>query len=121
MTPPEGAAPGPKPYELTSRETRPAAKADTEALAMLVRRGEQFIAVGDIVSARVLLQRAAEVRDARAALALGATYDPIALERLGVRGIAADIAMARSWYEKARDFGSPEAQRRLDMLAKRAN
>lgn len=32
---------------------------------------------------------------------------------------AADIAMARNWYQKARDFGSTEAAERLDRLAGR--
>jgi TPR repeat protein len=50
-------------------------------------------------------------------LALGATYDPIALQKLGVRGVSADIAMARSWYEKAKEFGSAEGQARLEALA----
>jgi hypothetical protein len=28
--------------------------------------------------------------------------------------------MARTWYEKAREFGSTDAQRRLHMLASRS-
>jgi hypothetical protein len=42
-------------------------------------------------------------------LLLGATYDPIELERLGVRGVFASVAIARTWYEKAEQFGSAEA------------
>jgi len=33
--------------------------------------------------------------------------------------VAPDIAMAVSWYEKAKDLGSAEAQGRLDGLAGR--
>jgi TPR repeat protein len=36
---------------------------------------------------------------------------------LEVHGVAADISLARRWYEKARASGSAEAQRRLDILA----
>jgi TPR repeat protein len=36
-----------------------------------------------------------------------------------VRGIEANVEKARSWYQKARDFGSAEAPRRLEMLANR--
>jgi hypothetical protein len=41
------------------------------------------------------------------------------LEKLGVQGLSADIAKARAWYERAKEFGSTEAPRRLEMLASR--
>jgi TPR repeat protein len=81
-----------------------------------VKRGEDFTAAGDFVSARLVFQRAAETGDAKAALMLAETYDPNVLGRLWAKGVAPDIAMARLWYEKAKDLGSPEAQRRLDRL-----
>ncbi len=92
---------------------------DPKEIALLVRRGEDFLAVGDIPAARLVLQRAAEARDARAALVLGSTYDPIMLERLKVRGPTPDIALAQTWYERAKEFGSAEATRRLEILASR--
>jgi hypothetical protein len=94
-----------------------ASELDPGIIATLLERGEKLIAAGDIAGARVVLRHAAEARDGRAALALGATYDPIALRKLGVRGVSADIATARSWYEKAKEFGSPEGQARLELLA----
>jgi hypothetical protein len=36
-----------------------------------------------------------------------------------VRGMGADVEKARSWYEQAKAFGSPDAPRRLEMLANR--
>ena len=90
---------------------------DPEEVAALIRRGEGYLANGDLAAARLLLQRAAEAQDARAALALAATYDPAMLAQLGVRGSTADAATARVWYEKARQFGSVEASRRLELLA----
>ena len=90
---------------------------DRDEVAVLAKRGEEFIAAGNITAARLVLQRAAEARDAGAALLLGATYDPIMLEKFGVRGLAPDIATARTWYERAKEFGSAEASRRLEMLA----
>ena len=92
---------------------------DRDEIADLVRRGEAFVATGDLAAARLLLQRAAEAGDARAALTLAGTYDPIVLEKLGLMGFASDIGMARRWYERAREFGSAEALRRLEMLASR--
>jgi hypothetical protein len=87
-----------------------------DELTMLIQHGKDFIANGDVVAARVLLQRAAESNDAEAALALAATYDPLVLRELKVYGIAADVAMARTWYEKAEQLGSAEAPRRLEAL-----
>jgi TPR repeat protein len=64
-----------------------------------------------------VFQRAAEIGDAKAALMLGATYDPNILERFQAKGLAPDMAKARFWYEKARDLGSVEASRRLELLS----
>jgi len=89
-------------------------------IASLRKSGEELFAKRDIASARLMLLRAAEAADARAALALAKTYDPVALGDLGLRGTFADPVMARAWYEKAKEFGSTEAQHRLDMLASRS-
>jgi hypothetical protein len=92
---------------------------DPEDIKHLLKQGEQFITAGDLATARLVFQRAAEAGDASAALAVGATYDPVILARLGVLGMSADIGKARSWYEKAKELGSPEASRRLELLANR--
>ena len=106
----------PAPPAAASKPPRPA---DAEAVKLLLTQGEQFVNAGDLVTARLLFRRAVEAGDADGALALGATYDPGVLAKLGVRGIAADIEQARGWYEKARDLGSAEASRRLRILANR--
>ena len=77
------------------------------------------IAAGDVVTARIVFQRAAEAGDANAAMALGATYDPTVLAKLGVAGLGADVEKARTWYQKAESLGSAEATRRLAILANR--
>jgi hypothetical protein len=92
---------------------------DPEQIKLLMKQGEQFIAAGDMVTARLPFQRAAEAGDANAAAALGATYDPTVLARFGVVGISADVAEARSWYRKAEKLGSLEARQRLEALADR--
>jgi len=84
-----------------------------------MRQGEQFIASGDVVTARIVFQRAAEAGDADAAVALGATYDPIVLANLGVAGLSANVEKARIGYQKAESLGSTEATRRLAILANR--
>ena len=103
----------------TQTASRPIVRVlDPEAIALLVKQGEQFAAAGDIAAARTVFQRAAEAGDAAAAVALGATYDPAVLEKLGVVGISADVEKARSWYQNAENLGSVEATRRLQILAK---
>ncbi len=90
-----------------------------EEVAALVKQGEQLIAVGDLVTARTAFRRAAEAGNVTAAIALGATFDPIVLAKLGVVGMASDIDQARNWYRKAERMGSAEATRRLQILANR--
>src|SRR5215471_15378222 len=92
---------------------------DPQEIELLMKQGEQFIAAGDVVTARTVFQRAVEAGNANAAMALGATYDPTVLAKLGVVGMGADVEKARSWYQTAEKLGSPEARRRLDVLADR--
>ena len=101
------------PSSKTSRVLAP------EEIKLLLKQGEQLIAAGDVATARTVLQRAADAGDANAAMALGATYDPNMLARLGVVGVSAEVDKARSWYQKAEALGSPDARRRLDLLANR--
>jgi hypothetical protein len=96
---------------------QPSPQIDRDEIAVLVKRGREFVATGDLAAARLMLRRAAEASDADAALALAATYDPAVLRELRVYGFAADVGAARMWYEKAKELGSPEARRRLEMLA----
>ncbi|MBV9559532.1 MAG: hypothetical protein JOY90_03575, partial [Bradyrhizobium sp.] len=90
---------------------------DSDEIAALLKRGEGFIANGDLASARLVLQRAAEAGDAQAALSLAGTYDPIALEKLGFQGPKPDIEKARTWYQRAQELGSRAASARLQLLA----
>jgi hypothetical protein len=83
---------------------------------LLIGRSQQLISEGDAEAARMLLQPAAEAHDARAALALGATYDPFMLTILHARGVPADVPLALDWYKKASQFGSRTAQQRLNLL-----
>jgi TPR repeat protein len=86
-------------------------------LASLQLHADNFIKSGDLSSARLLLERAAEAGDGRAALTLAGTFDPNELKTLGFYDGAADVAMARVWYERAETFGSAEARDRLQLLA----
>jgi TPR repeat protein len=92
---------------------------DASEVASLLKRADALIASGDVAAARLVLRRAAEAGDARAAMMLAGTYDPTVLEKLGVRGVVPDLGLARSWYEKAKRFGASEAPSQLDRLANR--
>ena len=92
---------------------------DAQEIELLMKQGEHFAEIGDLVTARLLFQRAAEAGDAMAATALGATYDPTVIEKIRVVGISADVEKARFWYQKALNLGSSDAKRRLDLLANR--
>jgi TPR repeat protein len=101
----------------------PATKAtrvlDPEEIKLFVKQGEQFIAAGDMVTARIVFRRAADAGDAGAAVTLGGTYDPIVLSKSRVAGLSTDVEKARTWYRKAESLGSAEATRRLALLANR--
>jgi hypothetical protein len=94
---------------------------DAGEVERLIKRGEDYLAQGDLAAARLILTRAAEARDPRAAYSLAATYDPAVHKQLQVVGLKSDIARARAWYEKAAEYGSPEASRRLATLAEQAH
>ena len=89
---------------------------DNDEIAVLVKRGQDFLQNGDLASARLILRRAAEAGSANAALALGATFDPLVIQRLGVIGIEPDIARARQWYQRAAELGSATASQQLTKL-----
>jgi hypothetical protein len=91
-----------------------------DVIETLLKQGEDFVSVGDFSSARIAFKRVAEAGDARGALALAATYDPIVLARTGANGAIPDVGKAREQYVKARDLGSPDAALRLEALASRS-
>jgi hypothetical protein len=89
---------------------RPAQLRFPEAeIAALLARGDASFALGDLSSARLFYERAADAGEGRAALRLGHTYDPVFLDfaNLHVRG---DAAVAESWYRRARELGETEAE-----------
>ncbi len=94
---------------------------DPGEISALLKRAESLVGSGDLAAARLVLRRAAEAGDARAAMMLGGTYDPTVLDKLGVHGLVPDFAMARSWYDKAKRFAALEAASQRDALAKKQN
>jgi TPR repeat protein len=90
-----------------------------DEIALMMKSGAELMANGDISAARLMYQRAAEAGDAMAALALAETYDPLVLRRVNPKGgITPDVALAHTWYEKAKNLGSAVAPERLERLAR---
>jgi hypothetical protein len=99
-------------------ESRPPAitKMDDEPAKDLLAKAGKLIEQGDIIGARAIYQRAAEMGSGSAALALGTTYDPNRLWSLGVLGLTGNKERARQWYLRASELGSSEAKARLTAL-----
>jgi hypothetical protein len=91
---------------------------DANEMALLMKRAKEMLAAGDIPVARLLLRRAADAHDPTAAFMLAQTYDPDVLGTADSRNIIPDPEAARAWYQKAAQFGSAEAQRRLAQMQK---
>jgi hypothetical protein len=91
----------------------PARRLNAADVAALLKRARGLIAIGDIVPARLLLERAADAQEAGAALLLAQTYDPAVLGKQDMRSITPDPAAARDWYQRAARLGSLDARQRL--------
>jgi hypothetical protein len=88
-----------------------------EEIAELLARGDMLFQRGDVASARLFYERAADAGDGRGALRAGATFDPGFLDRSVLRSIHSDLAEARLWYRRAAELGEAEAaERRLKNL-----
>ncbi len=85
-------------------------------IAALVERGDRFFATGDIASARLFYERAAEQGDGRAARNMARTFDPLVLQQAPVRGVVGNAAKAAAWYRKAIAANDSEAAEWLKAL-----
>jgi hypothetical protein len=83
----------------------------------LCAEGLVAFAQGDIATARAFFVSAAEAGDPRSLVALGDTFDPATLTRLGVVGLKGDGAKARDYYARALAAGASGARERLASLA----
>ena len=98
------------------REAAPVRRIDPDELAALLKRAKSLLSIGDITSARLLLERAADAQEPEAALMLAGTYDPQVLGSQDLRSVTPDPAAAKVWYQKAAQMGSADAKRRLGQL-----
>ncbi len=92
---------------------------ERERAERLLARGERDLADGNVAQARQFFLNAAKAGLPRGALLLAATYDPRELARPSVLGVQPNMALARQWYERARELGAMEAEERLRGLVER--
>jgi hypothetical protein len=92
---------------------------DPKKISLLVGHGQKLLSEGDLWTARVLWQRAADAGDVGAALALSATYDPIMLSILQAHGVVVDDILVRNWYMGV-ELG-PQAERQRSNIGAEAN
>jgi hypothetical protein len=97
----------------------PASSAERERAQGLHAKGIEQLERGNIHAARKFFEHATAAGLAQSAVALAATYDPDELAKIKIVGLQPDIAMARKWYEKARELGASEAGERLRRLGSR--
>lgn len=112
MVPDSGKAENP--VTLTAHQD---ASAEETEISALMARGDALFGTGDLASARLFYERAAEAGHGQAALRLGQSYDPsfLALNGIPVRG---DAVLAAQWYKKASDLGVPSSDILLNALAR---
>jgi TPR repeat protein len=84
--------------------------------AALLARGDALLSTGDITSARLFYERAADAGAGLAAVRLGETFDPAFLDRAHFRSARGDPAQAASWYRRAQDLGVTDAEVLLKAL-----
>lgn len=87
----------------------------------LKSNGDMLLMLGDIASARLFYEAAVNAGDIPSLVAVGSTYDPVVLNRLGLRGFHADPVKAAEWYLKAREANAAEADEHLNGLRRWLN
>lgn len=91
-----------------------------ETALLLVQRGDDHMKLGNPLNARQFYLRATEIGLPEAAMALGATYDPVELAQYqGIVTVQPDVNLARKWYEKASELGDLGAAARIQRLSQR--
>lgn len=123
-TPPVPTAPA-APTNVQTASAPPPARARVPAVAdaplapamvaMLLKRGDEQFAIGDISAARLFFERAAESGSGLAARQMARTFDSSFLPS-AVDGALADPARAREWYQRAASLGNTDGASRLKAL-----
>ena len=110
--------PGLKPPPVSSVAATESESSKDLPISSYLERGHALLSRGDVASARLFYQEAANLGSSEAMAAVGKTYDPVALDKLGIKGFQTDPAKAAEWYIKAREAGYTEIAEYLQALRK---
>ena len=110
------ATPAPADAKTAAQPSTAGSRLSAEDMAALLARGDTLLSVGDVASARLFYERAVDAGGGLAAIRLGATFDPLFLDRVHLRGVRGDPGAALFWYRRARDLGAPDAEVLLKAL-----
>ena len=99
-----------------STENSIEAEPEASRVSSYMTSGDAYMERGDIASARLFYLEAVKSRFPAAMFAVGKTYDPIELKRLGIKGFPAEPDKAAEWYMKAEKAGYAEASEFLVRL-----
>ena len=102
--------------EAPAAATTPMPSGDGSTAERLMVRATLLLRQGDIGGARSVLERAVELGEVAALLALAESYDPAFLAAIGAVGTQGDVARARALYTRALAAGATEAKARVDAL-----
>ncbi|PPC86259.1 MAG: hypothetical protein CTY31_06810 [Hyphomicrobium sp.] len=72
--------------------------------------GQKHLSAGNLKAARHAFERAAQLGRPEGALAVGNTFDPVSLAKIGVQA-SGDTARARLWYRRAYDIVLAQQQK----------
>jgi hypothetical protein len=110
--PPSGPAAPPPPAVAEAMPASPRLVLSAVEIEELLTRGDTFLRMGDVTSARLFYERAANAGDGEGAMRMGATFDPTFLGRAGLGGARGDPAKAQSWYRRAIDLSGGQIKQR---------
>lgn len=118
----EAAEPSVEPSALTAGSSGPASRPPAAVpqpprlvlsaaeIGELLARGDALLRMGDLTSARLFYERAADAGNGQGAMRMGATFDPSFLGRAGSASAQGDPVKARAWYRKALDLSIVEIE-----------
>jgi TPR repeat protein len=101
---------------LPAGEDQGPGKADLPKVGVLIFQGKKLLKLGDIASARLFFELAAEYGSPAAAKLVGETYDPLFIKEAGNIGLKGDPIQAIEWYKKAATAGDRSAVKNLTRL-----
>jgi hypothetical protein len=78
-----------------------------EEIELWIQRGDRFLMIRDIVSARSYYRKAAAAGSKSAAFALARTYEAKFLAEIGAKNVRPDAEKAAAWYRVAESASAP--------------